>query len=335
MAASKQTVTTFDGQLPRVAIVGAGLLGAHIATELMLLGSAVTVFSKDLDQQHLDSVVLRILLSCEDHAENLLQLAGMRSPTELPWNPYDGEAVRSVQVCETLEKAVEDADIVIEAVPENLGLKSAVLADAARAAPQALLATSTMTIPLDKLQGAVHHLLSPDGRAGRCQRVVGLRFLLPVVFIPFVEVTLTRKQKKMGEETALRRILDVWNKSSFYCDVLGAAEKCDTPEPNQRLFQRVRLLTDWATRTQASEARLRLARRSGSETALSDLGFCEETCVVCLDAPATMRSVICKHRVMCPECAQQVVQSSGSCPLCRVRFVLENPRHVGVPDRSL
>ncbi len=70
------------------------------------------------------------------------------------------------------------ADLVIEAVFEDLALKRRVIADAEQAAPHAVLATNTSTIPVSEIA---------EG-ARRRERVVGMHFFSPVDRMPLLEV---------------------------------------------------------------------------------------------------------------------------------------------------
>jgi 3-hydroxyacyl-CoA dehydrogenase/enoyl-CoA hydratase/3-hydroxybutyryl-CoA epimerase len=71
------------------------------------------------------------------------------------------------------------ADVVIEAVPEVLGLKHQIYRDAeARMKPGALLATNTSSIPLEDLSKVL----------ARPERLIGLHFFNPVAQMPLLEV---------------------------------------------------------------------------------------------------------------------------------------------------
>jgi 3-hydroxybutyryl-CoA dehydrogenase len=81
---------------------------------------------------------------------------------------------------------VADADLVVEAIPENLGLKRDLFTRLDAMAPKnAVLATNTSSLP-------VHAIASATGRP---QRVVGMHFFNPVHLMPLLEVV-------RAEETA-------------------------------------------------------------------------------------------------------------------------------------
>ena len=78
---------------------------------------------------------------------------------------------------------VARADVVIEAIFENVDAKRALFADVeARARPDAILATNTSSIPLEDIAGA---LRSPA-------RLIGLHFFNPVARMMLVEVVAGR-----------------------------------------------------------------------------------------------------------------------------------------------
>ena len=68
----------------------------------------------------------------------------------------------------------------------------------------------------------------------------------------------------------------------------------------------------------------------------------EETCVVCIESPATLTNLgECSHRVLCKPCAVRVFQSPDgtkkSCPVCRAKIigVMEGTRVISTPNSML
>jgi 3-hydroxybutyryl-CoA dehydrogenase len=142
----------------RVAIVGAGLMGHGLAQVFAHAGHDVAI--TDSDAGRLATVRERI-------AGNL---------TELGLDPAGAERVTAH---ESLPAAVGSADVVIEAVSENLKLKQAVFAQLeAHCRPDALLATNTSVIPVASI-GA--ELSSPE-------RMLGTHWWNPPYLIGLVEV---------------------------------------------------------------------------------------------------------------------------------------------------
>lgn len=160
-------------------------------------------------------------------------------------------------------------------------------------------------------------------------RVVGLRFLAPVVFVPFVEVTLSAAQEDTEDREDLMALLALLKKGAFVCDVQGAAEPVREAHANIRLgVERLRLNTRTAALRQQGEARVRKAHREGPEavarlspaTMMLFGGGQEELCCICLTAAPTVTSLFCGHRAMCGACADIVEAGDKRCPLCRERF---------------
>jgi 3-hydroxyacyl-CoA dehydrogenase len=148
-----------------VAIVGAGTMGGGIAMACANAGLAVTV--KDATQAALDSgfatirknydaTVKRGRLTSEAADERLRRIT--------PALSYDGVAT---------------ADLVIEAVFENVELKSHIFRELdAVAKPGAVLATNTSTLDIDALASVT----------GRPQDVVGLHFFSPAHIMRLLEI---------------------------------------------------------------------------------------------------------------------------------------------------
>ena len=94
--------------------------------------------------------------------------------------------------------AAAGAQLVIEAVPESLQLKTEVLRDIDRAAPDAILASNTSSISITALAGSVSR---PD-------RFIGMHFMNPVPVMKLVEVI---RGLQTSDET-LRLIMDLAQK---------------------------------------------------------------------------------------------------------------------------
>jgi 3-hydroxybutyryl-CoA dehydrogenase len=152
-----------------VAVVGAGRMGCGIAYTLAAAGHRVDLF--DPVEAARDAV-----------PERLAAIAA-----EL------GERVE-VEVHDSLGRAVTEADVVIEAGPENLAAKQAIFAELIRAAPVwALLATNTSAIPIARIAAGLP-------TAGR---VLGTHFWNPPHLIPLVEVVEAETTEADAAERAI------------------------------------------------------------------------------------------------------------------------------------
>jgi 3-hydroxyacyl-CoA dehydrogenase/enoyl-CoA hydratase/3-hydroxybutyryl-CoA epimerase len=162
----------------RVGIIGAGMVGSGIACAVARAGVDVVV--RDVD----DECAARAVI----HAERVL--GGKVAKGTMTAPERDAVLARITPTCDLA--ALAGCDLVIEAVFEDPKLKKAVLKEAEPlAAPDALLASATSTLPIGGLARAVER--APD--------FLGLHFFSPVDRMPLVEVVRGAKTS----EAALRR----------------------------------------------------------------------------------------------------------------------------------
>ncbi len=150
----------------KVGIVGAGLMAAQIAL-LFARRLQVPVVLTDLDQARVDSGV-----GCV-HAE----IDKLASRGRLP---ADAANRRKALVTGSVSKEdLAGADLVIEAVFEELSVKQRVFAEVeAVVSADCVLATNTSSLSVTEMAAGLAH---PE-------RVVGLHFFNPVAMLPLVEV---------------------------------------------------------------------------------------------------------------------------------------------------
>ncbi|MGA9421655.1 MAG: 3-hydroxyacyl-CoA dehydrogenase NAD-binding domain-containing protein [Rhodanobacteraceae bacterium] len=145
----------------KVHVIGAGVMGGDIAAWCALRGFDVTLQDREIAmvQPALDRA--RSLYSRKLKAPERIQAALARLHADIQGS------------------AIADADLVIEAIFENLDAKQALYRDIEpRMKPAALLASNTSSIPLDQLRSAV----------ARPERFLGLHYFNPVAQMPLVEV---------------------------------------------------------------------------------------------------------------------------------------------------
>ncbi len=168
----------------RVAVIGAGLMGHGIALEFAAAGYEVTFTDRAKDL--LDSAVLRARKGLD-----LLGEAGRVSPSDI-----EG-VLRRMRPLPTLAEAVRGADLVIEAVSENLELKRRVFAELDAAAPaHAILLSNTSTF----LPSA---LASATKRAGL---VAVAHYFNPPHLLPVVEVV----RGPQTSDATVNTVMDVY-----------------------------------------------------------------------------------------------------------------------------
>lgn len=151
--------------IEKVAVLGGGLMGSGIAESVARAGLPVTV--RDIDEAAIAGAGTRIAASLNRAVEG-----GKLSEEEAE------EIGRRITLTADLEQ-VGDADLVIEAVPENAELKVNILAQVAGyVSEQTLIASNTSSIPIAQLAAGIH----------RPERVLGLHFFSPVPVMRLVEV---------------------------------------------------------------------------------------------------------------------------------------------------
>jgi 3-hydroxyacyl-CoA dehydrogenase/enoyl-CoA hydratase/3-hydroxybutyryl-CoA epimerase len=145
----------------RVHVVGAGVMGGDIAAWCVLQGLEVTL--QDREMKYVEPALKR--------AESLFRKR-LRSPDRVA-------GARSRLIADVEGAGAARADVVIEAIFENLDAKQTLFADLeARVKPGAILATNTSAIPLRDIASVLN----------RPSRLIGLHFFNPVAKMPLVEV---------------------------------------------------------------------------------------------------------------------------------------------------
>ncbi|MGB9429008.1 MAG: 3-hydroxyacyl-CoA dehydrogenase NAD-binding domain-containing protein [Gammaproteobacteria bacterium] len=149
-----------DFALKHVHVVGAGTMGGDIAAWCALRGFDVTL--QDREEKYVQPALARARKLFEKKLKGAeIQNATSRLKMDVPGN------------------GAKDADVIIEAIFENVEAKQALYkALDAKMKPGAILATNTSSIRLETLRTV---LKNP-------QRLVGLHFFNPVAKMPLVEV---------------------------------------------------------------------------------------------------------------------------------------------------
>jgi 3-hydroxybutyryl-CoA dehydrogenase len=150
----------------RVAVVGAGRMGAQIAAEYALGGFEVRLVTRSLESAK------RAVKLAELALASLAELGlSSRSKTEKAKGRLSGTA--------SIAEACAGVEVVIESVPEDFNVKVAVLKQALQAAPpNVILATNTSCLSIGELG---RHLGVED-------RTLGTHYWNPPTLIPLVEV---------------------------------------------------------------------------------------------------------------------------------------------------
>lgn len=149
----------------RIGVVGAGQMGRGIAQVAAAAGLEVVLSDAsrelaDKGKATIDKLLGKLVEKAKMTADDRAALVGRITPVE-------GMA------------AFAEVDVAVEAVPESLELKLAVLRAADKVLPaEALLCSNTSSISLTKLAAAT----------GRPERVMGMHFMNPVPLMKLVEL---------------------------------------------------------------------------------------------------------------------------------------------------
>ena len=159
-------------EIKKVAVIGAGTMGTGIAMNFLNAGLAVTLLESE--KSYLDNGLNKITetysaavakgrMSEDQKADTLKHITGVLD--------FD---------------AINDADVIIEAVFENMDVKKEVFNKIDSVAkPGAILASNTSTLDIDVIAAVT----------GRAEDVIGLHFFAPANIMPLLEIV-------RGEKTA-------------------------------------------------------------------------------------------------------------------------------------
>ena len=165
----------------RAAVVGAGTMGGGIA--MVFANAGIPVFLKEADQAALDRGMANIR---KNYAGSVArgrftqQFVDERLKLIQPAISYDGFA---------------DADMVIEAVFEGMGLKKQVFTELDRVCkPDAILASNTSTLNIDEIAAAT----------SRPEFVIGTHFFSPANVMRLLEIVRGKQTSKQVIATAMQ-----------------------------------------------------------------------------------------------------------------------------------
>ncbi|GAA2449540.1 3-hydroxyacyl-CoA dehydrogenase NAD-binding domain-containing protein [Streptomyces macrosporus] len=151
----------------KVGVVGAGLMASQLAL-LFVRRLEVPVVLTDIDQERIDKGVAYV----HEEIDKLLLKGRV--------NQDKANRLKAL-VSGALDKAeaFSDADFVIEAVFEEMGVKQQVFAEVEAVVPEhAILATNTSSLSVTEMASKLRH---PE-------RVVGFHFFNPVAVLPLLEI---------------------------------------------------------------------------------------------------------------------------------------------------
>lgn len=154
----------------KITILGSGVMGHGIAQVASTAGYNIVL--RDIEQTLLENAMNKIKWS-------LGKLVEKQKISQDDANSVYGRITPVVD----LKKALQDSDLLIEAVPEDLELKKKVYAEVEKyVEDKTLYASNTSTLPIGELASLT----------GRPSRFIGLHFFNPPQLMPLVEVIPSR-----------------------------------------------------------------------------------------------------------------------------------------------
>lgn len=158
-------------KIEKVAVVGIGTLGIQIALQAAFYGCQVRAYDQDHTQ-----------------FERMLKLTQFRihnsGKKASPAFENISETAKKILLCATLEEALQDVDIVIEAISEFIPIKRELFGKLDAIAPEkTILATNSSSIPISKIESATRrpekclniHFYAPDTKQGMADVMGGTK----------------------------------------------------------------------------------------------------------------------------------------------------------------
>ncbi len=184
----------------KITVLGSGIMGHGIAQVCAMAGYNVTL--RDIDSSLLDKALERVKWS-------LSKLVEKQKITQIEADRIFHRITPEVD----LELSLRDTDLLIEAVPEDLGLKKKVYTDVDKFAEEkTVYASNTSTLPITEMAALT----------GRPERFIGLHFFNPPQLMRLVEIIPGRDTNQHTIDTALDFVMRV-GKEPVLCrkDVAG------------------------------------------------------------------------------------------------------------------
>ncbi|MCD6486793.1 MAG: 3-hydroxyacyl-CoA dehydrogenase family protein [Syntrophobacterales bacterium] len=186
-------------ELSNVGVIGAGAMGGGIAQVSAIAGYNVVL------QDVYGDALERAKMSIEKNLSKMVSKEKMAKA--------DMDAVLDrIQFTTVLEDACKDADLVIEAVFENLELKHNMFRDLAELCKkEAILGTNTSALPITEIASVTN----------RGDKIIGIHFMNPVPLMKGVEVIRGELTSDETMEAVLAFVKDLGKESIMAVDYAG------------------------------------------------------------------------------------------------------------------
>lgn len=185
----------------RVTVLGAGTMGHGIAQVAAMAGNDVVI--RDIDEGILEDGIEAITSNLQGSVER-----GKVSEDE------KRAALDGIETTTSLPDAVAEADLVVEAVPEDVELKRNTFEEVEDAAPEdAVLASNTSSLSVTEIVSVLD----------RPERAVGLHFFNPVHIMGLVEIVVAEGTNEKTVEAATEFVEDIEKEPVTVRDSAGFA----------------------------------------------------------------------------------------------------------------
>ena len=152
--------------IDKITVIGGGTMGNGIAHVCAQYGRSV--YLTDVSKEVLDNALTTILNNLDRQVKK-----------EVIDEPTKDEIIRRIHLTTSLEEAVEEAQLVIEAVPENADLKLDLFKQLdGMVASETILASNTSSISITAIAA----------NTARPDRVIGMHFMNPVPVMKLIEI---------------------------------------------------------------------------------------------------------------------------------------------------
>ena len=216
-----------------VTVVGSGTMGPGIAAVLARAGAEVRVYDISVEALQRAEVATGLAAGVLDQVE------------------AQGDGSGSVAFLSDLEAALSGSEFIVEAVPEKLELKKAVLADVERfVSADAIIATNTSGIPISTM---AEDMSNPE-------RFIGMHWSNPPHLIPMIEVI----KGERTDDTVQDRLIEIIRAFGY-----EAVVEKETPASSRTACCTRSCASAWPCSTRASSRRKTSTRASSGASATS------------------------------------------------------------------
>jgi 3-hydroxybutyryl-CoA dehydrogenase len=186
-------------EIKNLAIIGSGIMGSGVAQVSAVAGYDVVL--QDINDQALGRAKSGIELSLEK-----LAAKGKITPEQVD------AAVAGIKFTADLNRAAKNADLVIEAVFENLEIKQELFKKLETLCrPDAILASNTSALPITEIASAT----------GRGEKIIGIHFMNPVPLMKGVEIIRGQLTSDDTFETAMAYVRKIGKEPIEAVDYAG------------------------------------------------------------------------------------------------------------------